>query len=332
MKLTETKDIKQWNDFVESSPHSHPFQLSSWADIKARNGWQSYRFVDERDGAVIAGAQMLMLEAPLIGYKLAYIPRGPLVKSDDCDLDKLLEGLSEAAKSKGATLLKIEPAFTKYEPPRPWRRAKQQILHPETSVIDLRNQSTEEILKNLKSGTRRDIRKSQRQELEVVTVSSDADFDKMLKLYKATAKRAGFNLYADDYYREVFSRLADNNIIWIAQNKQGEPAAFLWAAHGGDTAIYLYGGSNTLGRDTYANYLLQWHAICHYHEAGISYYDLNGHVSDGVGSFKSKFTDNKVTYIGSFDIPLKKFSYTLWENTLPRLKPILHFIKSKIRR
>lgn len=328
MNLEKISDKQKWDEFVASAPHSHPFQLSSWAEIKRENGWKSARFGVVNDGKIVAGGQMLFLRAPMTGYALAYMPRGPLSTSDDIDTDELLAAFGEKARNMGATTLKIEPSFQSYSPSRPWRKAKQQILHPHTSVITLGTEDAEDILKSLKRGARRDIRKSQRQGLDT-SVATDDDLDEVLAVYGETAKRAGFNLYSKEYYRKVFTELGSNNTIWIAREK-GAIVAFLWAAHAGDTAIYLYGGSNSRGRDTYANYTLQWAAIEHYNRIGVSLYDLNGHVNDGVSSFKRKFTDNTIDYCGSFDLPLRKFRYHIWESLLPKLKPLLHFIKSRL--
>lgn len=324
-------DTKLWDEFVAGQSDGHPQQLSGWGKLKEHNGWENVRLGVVENGQIVAGAQMLFLRAPIIGYKMAYIPRGPVwAKGSKVGSDELLTALGEYARKQGATLLKIEPAKENMNLPDEWRVAKRQILHPVTSVVDLSPATEEEILKTFKSDARYSIRKAARKGVWIETVDNEADLKIIWNLYQDTAERAGFNLYSYKYYQRVYRYLGGNTRVWIAYDED-EPAGFLWAAHVQHVAIYLYGGSNDVGRRSLANYLLQWEAMRYYRALGVKQYDLNGHVNDGVSSFKNKFAREQVEYIGTYDLPLKPLQYAVWERLLPALTPILRRVKSLLR-
>ncbi|MEX0748838.1 MAG: peptidoglycan bridge formation glycyltransferase FemA/FemB family protein [Candidatus Saccharimonadales bacterium] len=331
-ELTVIKSTKEWDKFVDSSPFGHPQQLSAWAKLKQRNGWESVRVGVVNGGSIVAGAQILLLKAPVIGYTIAYIPRGPLFATDKSVSESdLLNSLGEIARAHGATLLKIEPALQQLDLPVGWRVAKRQILHPKTSVIQLKSSSEEEILNSFHKDARYSIRRATRNGVEIREVKSVEEIAVMWEVYQSTSDRAGFNLYSFDYYKKVFTYLGEHTKVWLAYH-EGKPAGFAWTAHVNNVAVYLYGGSNELGRKQLANYLLQWEVIRYYKQAGVEYYDLNGHINDGVGSFKTKFAQEQVEYVGTYDLPLHPVMYALGESVLPRLAPLLRQAKSILRR
>src|SRR5688500_8539563 len=72
-------DSSTWNAFVESAPyHAFP-QLWEWGEVRAMGGWRPLRLaVGRSPREPLAGAQLLLRRMPVVGWHLAYVPRGPI--------------------------------------------------------------------------------------------------------------------------------------------------------------------------------------------------------------------------------------------------------------
>ncbi len=106
--IVENPDEKTWDDFV-SAHAGHLLQTTSWGELKSRFGWSAQRVAVKRDGAIVAGAQILYRQLPL-GLTLAYVPRGPACDPNDRDLlAALSDAVYAAVRGQGAFAVKIEP-------------------------------------------------------------------------------------------------------------------------------------------------------------------------------------------------------------------------------
>src|ERR1017187_6359971 len=98
MTLTEITDRQEWDKFVDGHPNGHPLQLWGWGEAKRANGWTAYRLVLQEDGQFVCGAQVLLWRIPKVGYRLAYVPQGPITTPGNTQSAKLLEALAGWAK------------------------------------------------------------------------------------------------------------------------------------------------------------------------------------------------------------------------------------------
>ena len=111
------------------------------------------------------------------------------------------------------------------------------------------------------------------------------------KLLRLLTKQSGqdwqFNLY-------VALNLESSKSEWIGM---------LVSVQHGDSATYLIGYSNSLGRNLNANYLLLWNAILDAKRAGLRWFDLGGankNTPQGVLRFKSGLNGNLYSLSGEF--------------------------------
>src|SRR5262245_16446722 len=86
-------DRERWNDFVLTSPWGHLMQSWEWGSFKQLSGWQVERVVLEREGQIIAAAQILIRSLPLLPMTIAYIPKGPIVDLQDTEMATALFSL-----------------------------------------------------------------------------------------------------------------------------------------------------------------------------------------------------------------------------------------------
>ena len=71
-----------WNAFVEHARYRSFPQLWEWGELREASGWRAVRFaVGKSREEPLAGAQVLIREVPLLGWRLGYAPRGPIGES-----------------------------------------------------------------------------------------------------------------------------------------------------------------------------------------------------------------------------------------------------------
>ncbi len=180
----------------------------------------------------------------------------------------------------------------------------------------------------------------------------DEKFDEFYRLFELTSERDGVNFHAKGYYRDLIERSraahagsktdagAAGDAGTAEQPAQDErtdgkdiPLISLYLArHEGDylagiitlfcprEAVYLYGASGNVKRNLMAAYLLQWTAIRDAKAYGCPEYDFygmpptddEGHPMHGLYLFKTGFGGRIVHRPGSFDVPLKPFTYSCY--------------------
>lgn len=195
----------------------------------------------------------------------------------------------------------------------------------ETLLIDL-TQSEEQIFANMHEKTRYNIRLALKKGVNVNDVTEDiAHHELFFKLLKETAKRDKFRLHDETYYRAMLTSLsgsrasdgpAKNFHVRIMCASVGTAtAAYALVGYFGDTATYLHGASSYDLRQFMAPYALHLAIIRQSKQHGYKYYDFWGvseHEWPGVTRFKLGFGGKRVSYAGTFDLPFKKFKYTLY--------------------
>ena len=330
MKILQCHDKDEWDDYILEN-RGHPLQLWGWGEVKSIHGWKVFRlflYDDNQDEKVIGAVQVLVRRLPWPFRSLSYVPRGPVVNDDNRGelLIKLVEYVKRVHHSVAIT---IEPDCLEYDVPKGWKHSKNHILPSRTIILDLTTPDSE-LLNEMAKKTRQYIRKSASEAVTIESVRSKADLDKCLDLYRLTAKRAKFDLHSNQYYYDVFSKLADHSQLF-ATYVDDQPIAFLWIAISADTAFELYGGMNDLGQQLRANYALKWHAIRKCKDWGLSRYDFGGLLDGGVTTFKMGWTEAETNLAGTFDRPLS-VNYATWHRGLPMAKKTSRRVKKIFRR
>lgn len=211
------------------------------------------------------------------------------------------------------------------------------VQPPDTTILDLQR-SGEDILAAMKSKWRYNIRLAARKGVEVSCwhggeADFEEQFDAFYRLFELTSERDGVNFHAKAYYRDLIERsyrLNEGGQEPSAAPAGKKPVVSLYLArHEGDylagiitlfcprEAVYLYGASGNIKRNLMAAYLLQWTAIQDAQAYGCPCYDFYGmpptddetHPMHGLYLFKTGFGGRIVHRPGSFDVPLKPFSY-----------------------
>jgi len=320
LRAWRVTDAEAWNAFVEAAPyHAFP-QLWEWGEVRAMGGWRPVRVAvgPSSDAPPVAGAQLLLRSLPLIGWHLAYAPRGPIGHLDDPAVrEALIHALRAAGQAERIATVRADPEAQPDSPfgaaalQPPWRAAPK-VQPPTTRVIDLRV-GEEALRAGLKRKHRQYVNKAERAGIEIerfdgstppeVIGQALADFN---RIYRLTADRAGFVARQAFYYERVWSIFAPTGRVRLSfAARDGERVATLFHFTCGDRAVESYGGMTDPGAEARANYLLKFAAISDFANEGYAVYDMWGLATGGIRQFKEGFGGEEITYVGARDLALR---------------------------
>lgn len=202
------------------------------------------------------------------------------------------------------------------------KKANTNILPKDTVFIDLRK-SEQDILMQMKSKTRYNIRLSKRKDVKV-RIADMSDINIWYELYKETCSRNGIYLHNLNNFKTVLTTKAKNTKspakveLLIAEN-DGLPLAAMFLVYSARRATYLFGASSGEKRNLMATYLLQWEAIRRAKNMKCIEYDMFGiapnrdpsHPMYGLYRFKTGFGGNIFHRMGCWDYPLDNQNYDL---------------------
>ncbi len=337
--VNPSPEAQAWDRFVASSPAGHVLQSWPWGQLKAAFGWRAERLALEREGHIVAGAQVLFRPLPLGLGTIAYVPKGPVADwADGQTVRRLLDAIHALARRRGALFLKIEPDL----PDEPglarqlrgygFRPSRQSIQPRRTILIDLRPEPAA-ILAAMKSKTRYNVRLAGRKGV-VIREGTAADLPAFHRLIVLTGQRDSFGVHSRAYYDTAFRLFVPEGLarLFLA-DFEGRTIAALMAFACGDKAWYMYGASSGEERQRMPNYALQWAAIQWARERGCRTYDLWGVPDEdeatleaefpqrhdglwGVYRFKRGFGGRVVRYVGAWDYVYRPPLYALYDLAL----------------
>ena len=343
LRLVENPAAREWDDFVRTHG-GHILQSTPWAELKSRFGWEAQRLALVRVDDLVAGAQILYRKLPL-GLQFAYIPRGPVADPQDHEtFAALIDALCDAARARGAFVLKIE---LNIKTPSPVGGLSDGgglgvgvvglPIQPRTTIhIDL-TRDLDTLLAQMKPKWRYNIRLAERKGVRVREGSAE-DVAMFYRLLQLTGERDAFAIHSLDYYRVAFESFAKQDAarLFVAEYER-EPLAVIFVTALGEEAIYLYGASGNAHRERMPNHALHWHAMQWAKSRGCTHYDLWGiadtawaeapsvekeetpgdaHLPHGLYQFKQGFGGAVVRYVGAYDVVFSHWRYLLYMRAL----------------
>ena len=321
LRAWRVTDRDAWNAFVEYAPYRSFPQLWEWGELRAGFGWDPLRIAVGDDPArpPLAVAQVLLRRVPGLGWRLAYVPRGPVGHLDEpAGRDALFAALRSLARTERVVTLKADPEAAPDSPygtallAAPWRAAAK-VQPPRTRLIELAP-AEDELLAGLRKKHRQYVHKAERAGITVERFDGSTHeatarqaLDDFYRIYSHTAERAGFVARARRYYDRVWELFAPSGHARVAfATRGGERLATLFHFTCGDRAAEAFGGMTDAGADARANYLLKWASIIGFKDEGFAVYDLWGLATGGIAQFKEGFGGRQVDYVGARDLPLRR--------------------------
>ena len=227
--------LSEYDGFVKEHPMVNLLQSSAWEKVKS--DWNHERLGIYEGENLLAVASILIKSLPL-GYKMFYIPRGPILDYRDTELLKfVLQSIKSYARSKRAVFVTFDPSICLSQS----LINQEKTEYPENlAVIDSLQQmgvrwsgKTEEmgdtiqpriqakIYKEnfeedkLSKSTKQAIRTAQNKGVEIQFGGTEllAPFSFLMK---KTEKRKEIHLRNEDYYKKLLDNFKDKAYITLA--------------------------------------------------------------------------------------------------------------------
>ena len=99
----------EYDQFVKDHELGNVLQSSAWEEVKS--DWEHEKFGVYREEKLLATASILIRTLPL-GYKMFYIPRGPILDYGDTELlSFVIQSIKSYARSKRAIFVIFDPSI-----------------------------------------------------------------------------------------------------------------------------------------------------------------------------------------------------------------------------
>jgi peptidoglycan pentaglycine glycine transferase (the first glycine) len=311
---------ERWDGYVRSHTLATYLQTSAWATVKQPNGWTPTLVVGNSPTHGVIGAQILLQALPLVPWRFAYAPRGPLA-------DRWSSGAIEAWTTRlrddalgNAAILRMDPEIEEeatFEGDGSsiaaglgrlgWRRAPD-VQPRRTRIVDLRADEAS-LWSDLRGKWRQYVNRARTNGVTVREVDPAAEADAFVVFHavmRETGLRAGVPIRTAAAYEELWAAFhaTGESRLLFADDAAGTTVAVLLVVSCGGRVVEPYGGMTHAGADLRANYLLKWEAIRSSRELGAVAYDLWGLVHAGITQFKEGFGGREIDYIGAWDLDL----------------------------
>ena len=292
--------------------NNHPLQSTQWALFREKSG---VKIINTKD------LQLTIHKIPHTHWDIGYLPKGPMP-----DL-KMIEELRNIGKKENCILIQLEPNVLNDQDSK--EKIKSLNLKPAvhplftkyTFILDL-TKSEEELLKNMHSKTRYNIKVAQKHGVEIVEDSSDKAFEEYLKLTKETTQRQGFYAHSEKYHRLMWETLKNKIAhLFLAKYKGKVLVAWIVFVYN-DTLYYPYGASSSENRETMASNLMMWEVIKWGKKIGLKKFDMWGALGPvpdkndpwyGFHRFKEGYGPEHVEFVGSWDLVINPALYEFYK-------------------
>lgn len=346
-RVIDDKEQEMFDRFVAEHPKGHVLQTWAWGQVKKSMGWVPLAAVLQEEGVVKAAILILKRRLPLPGISrsIFYAPRGPVADvHDERIMNQLLAGVRRLARQHGAIFLKIDPdiqasdnRFREYLLRSGFRKTVtaegfEGVQPTYVFRLDI-DKDEEELLSQMSSKTRYNLRLAQRKGVVVREAESKEDLKTFYQILEETAARDRFLIRGYSYFEEIWDQMVVRDMarVFLAYY-QGLPISGALALTLGKKTWYLYGASSNEYRNVMPNYLIQWSMIQWARQRGCTLYDFRGVSGDlsednplfGLYRFKKGFGGEFTEFIGEWDIVYDPVFYWLWNRVLPVYYRTMH--------
>lgn len=308
---------------LEQSPDWGNFDNS----LTERTFLGTFRYDEDERLIAIASATLYTQK----GRNWIWIKHGPIFATEPNT--ETIKKMCSTFKTQFSSVHSIQPLFIRlsaaHQTP-PLTPPFEHTMYDETVVIDL-TKSEDEILSNMSQGGRRGIRKAEKNNLKVESLTGPAAAtlfkERCYRILEETATRDGFGVHPVSLYTSLLDNLSDFTKLYTISDENNLLAWAITTEYG-KHALYYYGGSTREARDLHAPYLLHWEIIKAMKARGNKTYDFMGIAGKNypslanVTTFKLKFSKEITQVAHTFDLPLKPIKYRLF-TTLISLKRYL---------
>ncbi len=325
LRLITDNQKAQYNKLI-----THVIQSFEWGEFRKSLGIPLLRYGLYEKGQLKTAFQLTIHHIPFTKQYVGYLPKGP--KPDK----ELSEALKKIGKEYNCAFIKLESniiagnEMTKQsssvtDPTRiaslvarnddiidtAFIKSPKPLFTKYNFIVDL-TKSEEQLLKDMHSKTRYNIRVAQKHGVRIETRTDDEAFEIYLKLYFETTQRQGYHGHNQYYHRKVWETLKETGMARLLLATYDNLPLTAWMLlNFKDTLYYPYGGSSKIHPEVMANNLVAWEAIKLGKKLGLKKFDMWGALGPdadpkdpwyGFHKFKQGYGGRLAEYTGTYDL------------------------------
>ena len=288
-QANEVVSAVEWNSDLLHYSCPHPMQTWEWGEARRMLGGEVHRFSVSSYGRTVLLAQVFVRRVRNLPVTLAWVPRGPVC--DDLQQARIaISALRPQLRAVGCRVLVAQPYSRSGMVKLLWTIPRRKEF---TFIVDLSQDlsHTERLLKN------KGINRFQREGGVVVTSTDESAIDPLKELYSRLKQRKGFRPYGgSELITSIWNQFRASHSAAISARMytamiRDEPVNTAMVIRVGNSAHYLWAGSDYGSRNLGAGEALQWCIMQTLRADGVRYYDLEGgdpKGNPGVFKFKQK--------------------------------------------
>lgn len=293
----------------------HVLQSRGWAEFQQALG--KHTVYASGDGWCWMG----YLERRRSGQFL-YTPYGPIAKSTAA-LRVAVENLKAAASELRVDFVRLEPVGEVAAASlRALGGRRVDENQPQRTIVMNLEASVDELRHGLAQSNRNLINTAEARGVKLEQAGSPSEAAPFLDLVAQTVRHQKIHLYDERYFRTLLETLMPEGVAQLHYAMyQGKYAASAVTLDFADTRYYLFAASDfELNREAKAAVPLLWSLVMGAKEDGRRWFDFYGIAptddpSDkkaGITRFKKSFSDNVLTRVGTWEIPVRVAKYHLY--------------------
>ncbi|HEU4975474.1 MAG TPA: GNAT family N-acetyltransferase [Baekduia sp.] len=243
----------RWAAFATAHPDATPFHHPAWAGLLGRTyGFPAFALALVDGGRVVAGAPFLETRTPARRRRWISLPftdevaplgapalRAPFLEALGCSAEHPVQ-LRCPAEAPG------------------WSNRQEAVIH----VLDL-DADAETVRRGFsRSQVVRNIKRAEREGVEVRPARTRADLDAFYALHARTRQRQGVPVQPRRFFDAIWTDMVEQGLATILlASAGGPPLATALFLHAGATTVYKFGASDPDGWPVRPNHLIFWTAI-----------------------------------------------------------------------
>jgi hypothetical protein len=338
----EPGDLTEWDEFVMTCPRGHYALLSAWLGSYEAYGF-SWALLVAREfpGGPICGG-LGLIRAHSLWFKIVSVPVGPLVAPgfEGAAKDILVAGL-EYARQQGAFLYDVGVPYSREhiipatlakvdlpDRPQPKSGLRLSILTSPNEMLWLQFSEekdhqtwSQELLGSFKEHTRRDIRRAERNQLEVFEPRTPLEIREAYSLIERNGVEQGYPTRSwADFGSTLITQVQRQQAAVLVCRHQGRSLGAHYGVLAGKRYSYIMGGTVRTKPDLLAGHFLHWRALQKAKALNLLGYDFTSSGPPGVKQFKMGFRPLEVRFEPRQYYVLSQPLYSLFKHCYPVLR------------
>jgi hypothetical protein len=248
----------RWDQDMSGFPEAGIFHTAAWAKTLMDAYRYDPQYVVWYEGGTVAAAVPVMEVASFLtgvrGVALPFTDYCPMLSTGEISVSDVLKELSERGRAKGWKTLEVRDIA-------PASMDKQDSSTYLAHEMDL-SPGEEQLLAQVRSSTRRNIRKSEKQGVNVIEDNSSKGLREFVRLNTITRRDHGLppqpKLFFESLYKNIIGQDMGRILLAIHNGHCVASAVFL---HFNGNVVYKYGASDKNFQNLRSNNLIMWEAI-----------------------------------------------------------------------